>query len=160
MAAALREKNPFSASEIDKWTNGGQAIFAGQQVGFAGGPLYTLAKIATIVRMKRDLEKSGQPATAFFWLATEDHDWDEAATLYVPAKDRQTDLAELRAIRTNGRHAMVGPQPIPESLIVQLLALLGIERPQWLREGITFGESFAELIAEVFGGEVVLVDSL
>jgi len=35
-----------------------------------------------------------------------------------------------------------------------------MERPAWLREGITFGDSFAELIAGIFGSEVILVDSL
>ena len=56
---------------------------------------------------------------------------------------------------------MVGPQPVPEPLIADLLALLDIPRPSWLREGITFRDSFAELIATAFEGEkIVLVDAL
>jgi uncharacterized protein YllA (UPF0747 family) len=55
---------------------------------------------------------------------------------------------------------VVGSQPIPESLIVELLALLEMERPPWLREGITFRDSFAELIATAVGGKVILVDAL
>ena len=135
-------------------------LVAGQQVGFAGGPLYTLAKLATLIRMKRDLEKTGTAVTAFFWLATEDHDFDEVAQLNVPTTNQQLDLLSMRAVRTTESRAVVGPLPVPDSLIAQFLTFFQIERPDWLREGVTFGGSFAELIASVCGNEVVLVDAL
>ena len=143
-------------------------IIAGQQVGFAGGPLYTLAKIATLIRLKRDLEKQGRQVTAYFWLATEDHDFDEVATLNVPVAtlgqdknvNRQVDLVCMRAVREADPKAAVGSLPIPEVLTEQLLTLFDIPRPNWLRSGITFRESFAELIESVFGDEITLVDAL
>jgi len=147
--------------DLTSWSNGESlTIVAGQQVGFAGGPLYTLAKIATLVRLKRDLEKQGLPVTAFFWLATEDHDFDEVATLNVPVSNQQLDLLCMRAVRTTASRAVVGSLPVPETLITQLLAFYDIPRPNWLREGITFRDSFAELIAGIFGNEIVLVDAL
>ncbi len=154
IAAALRKQN---GEAIDRWQSGETlTIIAGQQVGFAGGPLYTLAKIASLIRLKRDLEKQGIPVTPFFWMATEDHDFDEVATV----KIQQQELVRIRAVRPPGPRRVVGPQPIPEELIEQFLALVGIPRPSWLRQGITFGDSFAELVASVFGSEVILVDSL
>lgn len=143
-------------------------FIAGQQVGFAGGPLYTLSKIATLIRMKRDAESRGERAVAMFWLATEDHDWDEVAQLSVPreflaadaARDLQQDLLTIRARRPEDERRMVGNIPIPDSLTHDLAASLGIVRHAWIREGITFRDSFAELIAEVFGSEVVLADAL
>jgi bacillithiol synthase len=164
--ASNRQWGIFAEEAIARWAKGGtRTIIAGQQVGFAGGPLYTLAKIASIVRMKRDLEKEGTPATALFWLATEDHDFDEVATLNVPArlggiKDSQLELLRIVAARGVDSRAIVGSLPVPEVLIHQLLELLEIERPDWLREGITFRDSFAELIASLFGDEVILVDAL
>ena len=170
MAAALDASNRrwgiFIGDAIAQWANGRtRTIVAGQQVGFAGGPLYTIAKIASMIRMKRDLEKQGTPATALFWLATEDHDFDEVATLNVPTRllpprDTQLDLLCIRATRGADSRAVVGSLPVPEPLIAQLLAAFDIPRPSWLREGITFGDSFAELIASVFGNEVILVDAL
>jgi uncharacterized protein YllA (UPF0747 family) len=155
----------FAKDALTRWGAGEtRTIVAGQQVSFAGGPLYTLAKIASLIRMKRDLEKQGTPATALFWLATEDHDFDEVATLNVPVRGErlggQLDLLCMRAVRTAESRAVVGSLPVPEPLIAQFLAFFEIERPAWLREGITFRDSFAELIASVFGSEVILVDAL
>ena len=165
--ASNRHWGIFAKDAIQRWASGEtRTIIAGQQVGFAGGPLYTLAKIASIVRMKRDLEKAGTPATALFWLATEDHDFDEVATLNVPARlipsvdAHQLDLLCMRASRGVDSRAIVGSLPVPEPLIASFLSSLGIPRPAWLREGITFRDSFAELIASLFDNEVILVDAL
>ena len=173
LAAALEESNRKwgidARAAIQRWRSGeALTIVAGQQVGFAGGPLYTLAKVATIVRLRRDFEKQGIPATAFFWLATEDHDFDEVATLNLPFSqiarekpiDRRCDLFCTCAARTADLRSAVGLLPVPEPLVESLLGLLDIPRPGWLREGISFRDSFAELIAAVVGDEVVLVDAL
>lgn len=173
LAAALVRSNARwgidADGQIAEWSKGGTvSIVAGQQVGFAGGPLYTLAKLATVVRMKRDLERKGVRATAFFWLATEDHDFDEVATLQLPVSaiaaerdvNRQLDLVRLRAPRTADPRTAVGALPVPGQLTEELVSLLGVERPAWLRDGITFRDSFAELIRSVFGSEVLLVDAL
>jgi bacillithiol synthase len=165
LAAALDASNRhwgiFAKDQLQRWAAGDTfTIIAGQQVGFAGGPLYTLSKLATLVRMKRDLEKQGTPVTAFFWLATEDHDFDEVATLNVPSKNGQLDLLCIRAVRAAESKAVVGSLPVPEALIQQLLSVYDMPRPPWLREGITFRDSFAELVAGIFGSEIILVDAL
>ena len=150
------------ADDLRRWAaSATQTIVAGQQVGFAGGPLYTLTKIASLLKMKRDNEARGVPTTLFFWLATEDHDFAEVATLAIPNRDehRQRDLIYLKAPHAESR-AVVGRLAIPESLVVDLTSTLGIPRPKWLRPGITFGDSFAELIATTFGGGFILVDAL
>jgi bacillithiol synthase len=110
--------------------------------------------------MKRDLERAGTPATAMFWLATEDHDFDEVAQLCVPARSGQLDLVCVRGPRPAKPKVAVGPLPVPQALISELLSLVPMQRPAWLREGITFGDSFAELVASIFGNDIVLVDAL
>jgi bacillithiol synthase len=152
-------------ASLDAWADGATTFIAGQQVGFAGGPLYTLSKLATLLRMKHEAESRGERAVVMFWLATEDHDFDEVSQLALPAnltttRDAQRDLVYLHAHRTSSDRAMVGRLPIPESLRTQLIALLGIEPPQWLAQGTSFRESFAQLMASVFGDRVVLVDAL
>ena len=159
--ASNRHWGIFAQDQLQRWAAGDTfTVIAGQQVGFAGGPLYTLAKLATLVKMKRKAEAEGRPATAFFWLATEDHDFDEVATLNVPAKNGQLDLLCIRAVRATESKVVVGSLPVPEALIQQLLSFYDMPRPPWLREGITFRDSFAELIASTFGSEIILVDAL
>lgn len=167
LAEALIESNThwgsFVKDDVQRWARGESvALIAGQQVGFAGGPLYTLAKLATLLNMKRRLEAAGTPATVFFWLATEDHDFSEVATIKLPSRGkRQTDLVTLRASHGYDAREPVGALPIPEELTREFLAFYdGMARPSWLREGITFRDSFAELITTLVPNGVVLVDAL
>jgi uncharacterized protein YllA (UPF0747 family) len=150
-----------ASDDLRRWAGGETVtIVAGQQVGFAGGPLYTIAKLATLIRWKRALQAQGIPVTAFFWLATEDHDFSEVATLNVLVPGRQQDLLCLRASRGVDDRATVGSLPVPETLIEELLALQSMERPRYFRPGITFRDSFAELMTAVAGNDVVLIDAL
>src|SRR4051794_16169669 len=101
LAEAIIESNKhwglFVRDDVERWARGESVtLVAGQQVGFAGGPLYTLVKIASLLKMKRRLEAAGTPATVFFWLATEDHDFSEVATIKLPSRGKkQTDLVAL-----------------------------------------------------------------
>src|SRR5438477_9455346 len=76
------------ADELRRWAAGGTTtLVAGQQVGFAGGPLLTLVKFASLLKLKRQNEARGIGTTVFFWLATEDHDFNEVAQIGLPARD-------------------------------------------------------------------------
>jgi bacillithiol synthase len=148
--------------EVARWSRGETlTVIAGQQVGFAGGPIYTLAKLAGMLKLKRDNEARGIRTTVFFWLATEDHDYAEVATLSLPKRDpkQQLDLTTFRARHPNSKLA-VGALPVPEELTLALIEFLDIPRPTWLREGITFRDSFAELITSAVDGKFILVDAL
>jgi len=166
LANALIESNRRWGRNVDDdvacWSRGETfTVIAGQQVGFAGGPIYTLAKLAGMLKLKRDNEARGIPTTVFFWLATEDHDFAEVATLSLPKRDprQQLDLTTFRARHAMGKMA-VGALPVPEELTNALLEFLDIPRPSWLREGITFRDSFAELIMSSVDGKFILVDAL
>ena len=54
------------------------AIVTGQQAGLFGGPLFTLLKALTAIRLAHRVRTDYQvPAVAVFWIDAEDHDWDE-----------------------------------------------------------------------------------
>jgi bacillithiol biosynthesis cysteine-adding enzyme BshC len=163
LVAALRESNlrwnNDVAAELEEWRSGRSlCLIAGQQVGFGGGPLYTLAKIASLLSLREALEKKGQKATVFFWMATEDHDFAEAAKLEVPAGDS----IERLTARADDRPRPVGSTPLPQSLLDGFRKRFPAEvDADWLESGLTFGESFARLMARVLRGHrVVLVDSM
>jgi bacillithiol synthase len=161
LAAALRKSNAswgnVVGEELEAWASGdARAIVAGQQVGFGGGPLYTLAKIASLIHLKRKLEKDGATVAAFFWMATEDHDFDEVAALRLLIDGEVRELGSR--LHPSGRIA-VGRLPVPRDLHQEALDIFGPQH-SWLEPGISFGDSFARLVSEVARGEIILVDAL
>ncbi|MEO1022313.1 MAG: bacillithiol biosynthesis cysteine-adding enzyme BshC [Bacteroidota bacterium] len=64
------------------------AIVTGQQLGVFGGPVFTMYKIITAIQLSKKWEKQLQrPVVPVFWLADEDHDYDEIASLGLFGKD-------------------------------------------------------------------------
>jgi bacillithiol biosynthesis cysteine-adding enzyme BshC len=58
---------------------GGYMVTTGQQPGLYGGPLYSIYKALTAVRLAEALEsRLGKPVVPLFWVASDDHDWGEA----------------------------------------------------------------------------------
>lgn len=60
-------------------------VVTGQQLGIYGGPLYTALKIVSTIHLAHQLEQQfDQPVIPVFWLADEDHDYDEVRSFYLP----------------------------------------------------------------------------
>lgn len=60
------------------------AVVTGQQAGLFGGPLFTLLKALTALKLAdRVSREQGVPAVAIFWIDAEDHDWNEVRSCAV-----------------------------------------------------------------------------
>jgi bacillithiol biosynthesis cysteine-adding enzyme BshC len=70
------------------------AVVSGQQAGLFSGPLYTIYKALSAVKMTECLRGRGINAVPVFWVATEDHDFEEVSKTFV--LDREGELAELK----------------------------------------------------------------
>jgi bacillithiol biosynthesis cysteine-adding enzyme BshC len=65
------------------------AVVTGQQAGLFGGPLFTLLKALTAIRLAARVTRDhGVKAVAVFWIDAEDHDWAEIASCGVLAADQ------------------------------------------------------------------------
>lgn len=146
-----------------------RVVIGGQQVGLFGGPLLALVKAAAISRHAEALEAAGIPAVGLFWMATEDHDWDEVATASFPAGEELLELSlgeDSAPLVPVGLRA-VGPEigPIFESLEARFPSpwfTAWRERlAGWWRPDARFGEAFARQMTATLGARSpLLVDSM
>ena len=59
------------------------AVVTGQQVGLFSGPVFSLYKVLTTIRLAHYLSEQGIPSVPVFWAATEDHDLEEVNSCYL-----------------------------------------------------------------------------
>ncbi len=60
------------------------AVVTGQQAGLFGGPLFTLLKALTALKLAQQVARDHNvPAIAIFWIDAEDHDWEEVRSCTV-----------------------------------------------------------------------------
>lgn len=63
-------------------------VVTGQQLGIYGGLMYTVYKAATAVSLAYKLsEETGRTVVPVFWLADEDHDYEEVSHVNLPDRD-------------------------------------------------------------------------
>lgn len=69
---------------LGKLRNDAVTVIAGQQAGLMTGPLYTIHKIISVIQLARQQEaKLKHPVVPVFWIAGEDHDYQEVNHVYV-----------------------------------------------------------------------------
>lgn len=95
--------------------DGTLAVVSGQQGGIFTGPAYAVYKAMTAIRLARQQsERLGLPVVPVFWVAGEDADWQEHASVLAPAGDEMARLALKESFE--GVRQSVGLTPIPASL--------------------------------------------
>jgi bacillithiol biosynthesis cysteine-adding enzyme BshC len=148
--------SPKTLANIERFKRGALAAVTGQQVGLFGGPLFSIFKALTAVKLAEEATAAGVDCVPVFWLATEDHDLAEVNHV---ALFSEQGLPERLAVESRGiADAPVGTVrfgPEIEPVVERAAALLGdSEVTTWLREayrpGESLGSAFALLFAKLF----------
>jgi bacillithiol biosynthesis cysteine-adding enzyme BshC len=175
LAAAVESQNaryaksPAREAHLAALRSGACAVVTGQQTGLFLGPLYTIYKAASTIRLARALSETwSAPVVPVFWLQTEDHDAAEIAVCHIArGSDEPLDLS----IDVADDGVAVAYRTLPAA-IDELLAKLGealgrlphaeehlscLQRHY--RPGAHWGHAFAGVLAEVFADDgLVLLD--
>jgi bacillithiol biosynthesis cysteine-adding enzyme BshC len=98
-AAALTVPPGADPVRLERFVEeGGYVVTTGQQPGLYGGPLYSVYKALTAVRLAEALEERlGKPVLPVFWVASDDHDWAEANHADVITVENELQRFELAA---------------------------------------------------------------
>jgi bacillithiol biosynthesis cysteine-adding enzyme BshC len=149
---------------------GSVAIVTGQQAGLFTGPLYTIHKALTVIKLAACLREQGVEAVPVFWIASEDHDYEEVN------HTRLIDLeGNVRTVRYEPANrpleVPVGKIELDEGINAALDEFIAQLPPsEFLQEieksvresyqaGTPFAEAFAKLMARIFKDYgVVLLD--
>jgi bacillithiol biosynthesis cysteine-adding enzyme BshC len=147
-------------------------VVGGQQAGLFGGALLIYYKAWTVIQTARMAERRlGRPVVPVFWIAGEDHDFDEANHVFVQAEDgspRRVRLQRPAGPRLAVSRTVLGPDDWERAL--EELAgtlpdtefkadLIGRLRGH-LSDSPTLSLAFARLLAEWFGADgLVLLDA-
>jgi bacillithiol biosynthesis cysteine-adding enzyme BshC len=148
------------------------SVVSGQQAGLFTGPLYTIYKALSAVKLAGCLTQRGTPSVPVFWIATEDHDFAEVATAeFIGCDCRLASVSADSSIHAEG--APVGSVRLDASVEETIKRLLDVlpstefipEVERLLREtwepGRGYGEAFARMMTRLVGRYgLILLDPL
>lgn len=171
-AAVMRPTSGGAAAKLEAVVReGGYFVTTGQQAGLLTGPLYTIYKALSAVRLARALEPVlEKPVAPVFWVASSDHDWNEVNHIRVLDVENRLHRLELveapDAVPVSMARHPVGPgiadvlrrltELLPPSEFVE--PLLARIREAYRPER-TMAEAYADLLGELLGPfDVLLVD--
>jgi len=172
IAAQQRRRNaPARAVEAGQRLADGRtvAILTGQQAGLFGGPLFTLLKALTALKLADQVTRDHHvTAVAIFWIDAEDHDWEEVRSCTV-FDDELTPRAVVLAPRSTPEPAPVATVRLDESIAGVLDELERLLPPTEFRSslvadlraaytpGIGMAEAFGRWLERVLGDRGLIV---
>jgi bacillithiol biosynthesis cysteine-adding enzyme BshC len=151
---------------ISRLRRGAAAVVTGQQVGLFGGPMFSIYKALTAVKLAEEARAAGVDAVPVFWLATSDHDLAEVNHVSLPGSDGALRTLTISSHGVAGApvsDVRLGDEILPA--VEEVSSLLGeTELTQFLREAYRSGESlgtaFGRFFAHLFGSwGVILLDA-
>lgn len=144
------------------------AVVTGQQAGLFSGPLYTIYKALSAIRAAECLRGQGFKAVPVFWVATEDHDFEEVSKTFVIGRK-----GELVESKTEPNHCHenlpVGYIKIDETIKQGIRELIDSLMPTEFTDEVRtlledcwkpdeyFGDAFGKLLTHLVGKRGLII---
>lgn len=136
------------------------AVVTGQQLTIFGGPLFTIYKIISAIHFAKKWEiKYGVPCVPVFWMADEDHDYDEISTLGFPLKDDHQKISlpnnsalekRVAEIELNSTFKAFKKEVIESQFDTDFTDQLWRKLDECYQSGKTIGGAFGSLVLDLF----------
>jgi bacillithiol biosynthesis cysteine-adding enzyme BshC len=150
-----RRGAPARAREAGRMLAEGKtvAIVTGQQAGLFGGPLFTLFKALTAIKLAEQVSRDHHvPAVAIFWIDAEDHDWEEVRSCTV--------FDETLTPRTVSLPARPGVEPASVATITLDRAILEVlDETERLLPSTEFRESLMAGLRRAYAPGIGMADA-
>lgn len=144
-------------------------VATGQQTGLFAGPMYTIYKAITAIKLAVELERRhGVPCVPLFWCASEDHDFAECATAFLQSKDDEP-VGLTYAPKADVQDVTMARVPVEQSLYGLIDEAARVTRSSENGNGVrtmlddTLGASdsladwFARIMARLFKDSPLLI---
>jgi len=173
-AIALYHQGLPSSPEIGKSLGklaqeGALVVVGGQQAGLFGGALLIFYKALSVIEAAREAErKLSRPVVPVFWIAGEDHDFDEAN--HVNVQSAGGDARRIRIERPEGPRLAVSRTPLTAEQWEEALQELASQLPDTeykpkvlerlqshVSDAPSLSLAFARLLADWFGDRGLLL---
>lgn len=167
MAGAITPTSAAAQAKLERIAQGeGFFVTTGQQTGLFTGPLFTIYKTLTAIRLARVCENLlAVPVAPLFWVAADDHDFSEVDHAFVIGTDNA--LHRLQLEDGGAVQRSMARRILPESVVETVHSLSQLlpdgAAMHWVREAYTPGRSmadaFALLIERIFARHDLLITS-
>ena len=160
-----------SLQGVEKLAAGAVAVVTGQQPILFTGPLFSIFKAISAIKMARRLEEAGVKAVPVFWVAAEDHDYAELESTWI--LNRNSELSRIAVDLATGEPAPAGWLAFKDDVQAAISeCLASLPQSEFIPElqaileaaykpGVSPVKAFACMMARLFANtELTLVDPL
>jgi bacillithiol biosynthesis cysteine-adding enzyme BshC len=135
-------------------------VCTGHQLCLFTGPLYFIYKIISTIKLAAELSEKNIPAVPVYWMATEDHDFEEIAEVNLFGKKLKWELVSSGPV---GRLKTDSLKKVLEELKVIIGNSVHADElfekiSRAYRPGRTLAQATREFVHELFNGRIFILD--
>ncbi|MBB3109044.1 bacillithiol biosynthesis cysteine-adding enzyme BshC [Paenibacillus phyllosphaerae] len=148
---------------IELIQEGAPVIVGGQQAGLWTGPMLVIHKAVSVIQAAKEAAGHvGRPVVPVFWIAGEDHDWEEANHAYIVTE--QVRLRKIAVKRDAGLRTSVSRTKLDLAVLQTAMDELAANLPDtphkqellsvlqgYMEQSATLSDWFAYVIGHLFG---------
>lgn len=163
--------SPMTLAQLAHLRQGAPVVVGGQQAGLLTGPMLVIHKAVSVIQAAKHAQATiGRPVVPLFWIAGEDHDWDEVNHTFVPDQQSSSSVTRLNIVRSTAVRTSVSRMNVTPAQMEQVMDKLAasladtVHKRQLLQlirqcahNATNLSDWFASILARLFADEGLVV---